>query len=469
MKRWKIFGIVIVTTLVIVSSSVNIIADKDKPFLSKKEVTDFLASLGIDEKTVSTMNSSGIYLSDIPDDFWSWMNISNEEGANLVKDIIYQVKTNESGALEKLIELFPVERQKPVYTFGPETLEELKSDPHMVAVYGEIPAFNGQQERQEWLDELGMVIDQVDNKMDKMVDEGSKDMKTHCINMYGIGDGYIVVDVNMEVVGRNTSLLESTYKIFEESAINAGIKDVPVAFEGEKGKLKIKNCGGRTDKYRPIEGGIQVYNGVIHNGHQYWYGSTTGYSARRYGVKGYVVAGHLGYNLVNPTPMGDIFYQPMPAEGNDAGYVTDVGGIYSDSAFVRYSDVGPYVYTVPLGLHLGMVAGYHDPWNDEYLYMSGISSGWHGGTVLLTHVTLRDGQPFPILHDQVIMSYSTLPGDSGSLVLDYGREILPGLAFVDICGINKGEITEGDYQGDTLVSPQSGVYTDIHARPLIVI
>ncbi|MCD6170855.1 MAG: hypothetical protein J7J36_00325 [Thermoplasmata archaeon] len=65
-----------------------------------------------------------------------------------------------------------------------------------------------------------------------------------------------------------------------------------------------------------------------------------------------------------------------------------------------------------------------------------------------------------------MIDYSTLLGDSGSPVLDYGREIFPGLAFVKICGINKGEIMDGDCQGDAVVSPQSGIYTDIHARSL---
>ncbi len=459
MKNWKIFGVVVVIALAIVSSGLNGVADKNKPFLSKEEITDFLVSLDIDKKTVSTMNVSDIYLSDIPDGFWSWMNLSNEEGANLVKDLIHQIETNKSGALEKLMKLFPVEEQEPVYTFGPETLEELKSNPHVIAVYGKIPAFNGQRDRREWLDKLAKVMDQANEKINLSI------MEKYGINMCGIPDGYIEVHINMKVVGKNMSVIKNIYKIFDESAVNTDIKDVPVVFIGNEGKLKIINCGGRTDKYRPIEGGIQVCNLVIEGP---TYLSTIGYSAIRYGVRGYVVAGHLGYNFVNPTPLDTIFYQPMCALGNNAGYVTAVGGTYSDSAFVEYSNVGPYIYTVPWGFHLGIVNGYRDPINYEYLYMSGISSGWCGGEVLNAHVDVYDGPPFTVLYNQAIINLPTLPGDSGAPVLNYGREILPGLAFVRICGIVKGRIAEGPYQGAAVVSPQSGVYTDMHARPLTI-
>jgi len=44
-----------------------------------------------------------------------------------------------------------------------------------------------------------------------------------------------------------------------------------------------------------------------------------------------------------------------------AGEVSDCGGEYSDAAFVSFSNVGPYIYTLPYGYHLGIVIGYHDP------------------------------------------------------------------------------------------------------------
>ena len=133
MKVWKILGIGIAIALIIANNGVNGIAGKEKPFLSKNEIADFLASLGINEKTISTMNLSDVYLSDIPDNFWSWMNMSKDDSAKMVKDIIHQVTVNETGALEKLIEdgrIHPTRIE--------ETVEKAREDVNkMIKEFGE--------------------------------------------------------------------------------------------------------------------------------------------------------------------------------------------------------------------------------------------------------------------------------------------------------------------------------------------
>jgi len=50
-------------------------------------------------------------------------------------------------------------------TFGPGTLDELKNNPDFIAAYGSIPAFRTLEEREQWLDTLENVYQDVIPKM----------------------------------------------------------------------------------------------------------------------------------------------------------------------------------------------------------------------------------------------------------------------------------------------------------------
>jgi len=224
MKIWKILGIGIAIALIIANNGVNGIAGKEKPFLSKNEIADFLASLGINEKTISTMNLSDVYLSDIPDNFWSWMNMSKDDSAKMVKDIIHQVTVNETGALEKLIELFYGKEKRPILNFGPETIEELKGKPR-TTVYGKIPKLDTQEERWEWLDELK----EIDRKIDKIL------IKQHGypngpMVICGVGEGYLLLSM-YEKYKMDEDLLKKIYSKIDVIAKSIGITNVPVVIE----------------------------------------------------------------------------------------------------------------------------------------------------------------------------------------------------------------------------------------------
>ena len=49
--------------------------------------------------------------------------------------------------------------------FGPETLNELKSNPNFIAAYGNIPAFGSLEERKKWLDTLDLIYTEVNTEV----------------------------------------------------------------------------------------------------------------------------------------------------------------------------------------------------------------------------------------------------------------------------------------------------------------
>ena len=154
----------------------------------------------------------------------------------------------------------------------------------------------------------------------------------------------------------------------------------------------------------------------------------------------------------------------QPDYPDQAGEVSDCGGEYSDAAFVSFSNVAAYIYTVPYGFHLGIVTGYGDPLINTQVYISGIASGWTTGIVRydgLDIYTFAHGW----VYDQMAGTYLSSTGDSGAPVLSWGREILPGLAFVKVYGIHAGH-TYIDGQRYAVFSPQSGVYADLNVLPL---
>ncbi|MBC7081827.1 MAG: hypothetical protein H5T44_06280 [Thermoplasmatales archaeon] len=469
MKGKIVLGVVI--SLILINGILG--KGGEKPFLHKEEIEDFLTSLGIDEITISTLNISDIYLSDIPDDFWSWMNVSKEEGAKIVKDMINKIINNELGALEKFIELFSpeVETERPILTFGPETLEEVKSDPWVIAVYGEIPEFDTQEERWEWIDKLHKINEK--ERIEKFLEE--YDYPNGPICMTGADERKGCFDIGIwEEYELDENLLNEIYLKIDAIATSLGIKNVPVIFakasplifdveiinETPLSETKINAFQpgrGRNDTYRPIIGGIQVTNYI----QQTRITSTLGWPAKRGNTKGYVVSGHLGPN--NLTPLNIPIYQPDRPD--EAGRVERRGGNYSDAAFVNFSNVAPLIYTVPYGSRRGIVTGYWSPNVGAQVYMSGIASGWTTGEVAYTGWRVVSSDR--VLYNQTLATYLHQQGDSGAPVLSWGRELIPGVAFVTVYGIHGGA-TIWNYRIYAVFSPVSGVYTDMGVTPLTI-
>ena len=304
-------------------------------------------------------------------------------------------------------------------------------------------------------------LKEIDNGIEKTLVE--KFFRKGAVVASAIGEGYMELWIDKKSCNNTQCLLNEIYFLIDNAARKKEVKEIPVVFS-DGSDFKIVLDAGREDKYRPIWGGIRVENRDPWNP-GYWIVSTIGYPAKRYGTKGYIITGHTGNkDGTKPIQPGYQMYQPKHYE--QAGSVTDVGGTYSDAAFVSFSNVGPYIYTVPYGYHLGLVIGYRDPSIGDYVYMSGLASGWVAGEVAYTNVVVHS-PAHGYLYEQMAATYPATHGDSGAPILNYWREILPGLAFVKVDGLHmgRGKINSQYY---SIFSPQSGVYKDIHARPLVI-
>jgi hypothetical protein len=280
--------------------------------------------------------------------------------------------------------------------FGPGVLEEMKmKDPAIVATYGEIPTFVDDKGRRKWLDKLDRLREGIRDKITSyLYPEGA-------VIAYGYNvNGFSFVEF-IEGSHFDKTLMDEIYQVVDKEAKEIGIEEVPVVFRvGSLPKLD----SGRDDVYRPIIGGVQVQNydkGSV-------FQSTLGFSAKKAGTYGYVVAGHLGKD--RPTPTGMKIYQPTYPT-YPAGTVSDTGGTYADASWVPYDDVSPQIH---IGGSITHVDFYTDPTVGMGVYKSGITTGLTYGTV----VEERDvtSPTHGLLYDQFTANYDSAAGDSGSPV-----------------------------------------------------
>ncbi|MEN6293505.1 MAG: hypothetical protein ABFD07_16015 [Methanobacterium sp.] len=107
-------------------------------------------------------------------------------------------------------------------TFGPGTLDELKSKPNFIAAYGKIPAFTTFEEREQWLDTLDEIYSGSNSEMSEYM------YPNGVVTNYGYTiDGIIKVGVNKTV---EKPLMDEIYQIFDSLASVIGINEVPVVF-----------------------------------------------------------------------------------------------------------------------------------------------------------------------------------------------------------------------------------------------
>ncbi|MDQ1254238.1 MAG: hypothetical protein QG646_3464 [Euryarchaeota archaeon] len=109
-------------------------------------------------------------------------------------------------------------------TFGPETINKLKSDPNFIAAYGNIPSFTTSEERKQWLDKLNNVYQGAISEMSKY------EYPNGPVTAFGYSiDGVLQVGINSSKTVEKP-LMDEIYKIFDSKASLIGIKEVPMVF-----------------------------------------------------------------------------------------------------------------------------------------------------------------------------------------------------------------------------------------------
>ncbi|MCK4500767.1 hypothetical protein KAU11_09715 [Candidatus Babeliales bacterium] len=102
-----------------------------------------------------------------------------------------------------------------------------RGEPPVIATYGKIPEFEGEEQRQNWyasLDEIGKSVRMRDKMRPYFYPEGP---------VIGCGynlEGYMTVTF-LESTVIEKSLMDEIYEIFDRQARERGIQEVPVIFE----------------------------------------------------------------------------------------------------------------------------------------------------------------------------------------------------------------------------------------------
>jgi len=118
--------------------------------------------------------------------------------------------------------------QRLPLTFGPSTLNKLKSDPDFIAAYGSISNFSTPDERDKWINTLIEVTEEVNGNTD--LETSKYFYPKGPIISYGANiNGVLEVGIiRNETV--NKSFLDGIYQFFDSKAQLLGIKEVPVVF-----------------------------------------------------------------------------------------------------------------------------------------------------------------------------------------------------------------------------------------------
>ena len=219
-----------------------------------------------------------------------------------------------------------------------------------------------------------------------------------------LGDIVVHVEENTPISKETINEIESQIQI---TGKEHGIDGISIVFMSEIIPILDKS---RSDVWRPVIGGILISTGQGQG--------TLGYAARdRSGNLGYVTAGHVA------GPIGSSVFQP--GSPSQAGTVTKVGGVYSDSAFVQFPSVQASIFEseaiqrdIKYVLDPGFVT----------CTMSGITSGAVSGPVI-EYGSLYNPYFGRTLYDQIYIDYPDASGDSGAPVYYFysGHCVLGGL------------------------------------------
>lgn len=109
-------------------------------------------------------------------------------------------------------------------TFGPETLDKLRSDPNFIAAFGNIPAFSNQNDKKQWLDRLNNIYHATIPEISKY------EYPNGPVSAFGYSiDGVLLVGINSSKIV-DKLFMDKIYKIFDSKASLVGVKEVPVVF-----------------------------------------------------------------------------------------------------------------------------------------------------------------------------------------------------------------------------------------------
>lgn len=220
-------------------------------------------------------------------------------------------------------------------------------------------------------------------------------------------------------------------------AIRSVIGDsVPIEFF--EGEIKLH----RTDRIRPLVGGIQVTPSIFGSGR-----STLGFQATNTGgIRGFVMSWHVGgenttvwqpgWSLLIDNRVGTIIRNPMRDR-------------FSDSAFVSAS-----VRVDPLIWPSFPIVGWEAPRQEHvgtYAWKDGIETGTTLGLIRKIGQKVEGHYIFGTLYNQVVAEYPAGAGDSGGPVYHpYGAPIV-------MLGVVVGSLVSGH----NFYSPVGGIQTDL--------
>lgn len=249
--------------------------------------------------------------------------------------------------------------------------------------------------------------------------------------------GSIIVMIDKDWV-MDQSVLKEIYSKISERGPQNGIENIPCRFIS-MGLMETQ--AARTDKIRPVIGGIKV-----HADGDY---STLGFVATdSSGNRGVVTTGHMG-------TVGSSLYQPDPSiTGAFLGYITSQGSTYSDSSWTQFTSgitSNPKVY------ESASTYTTFRYWDDNpsglTLYMSGVSSGVTTGSTVYQANVWNDYYG-KYINNQWYATYSSSGGDSGAPVYEKystGETVLVGIHM----GRSNGT-------GYSIFSPVQGIRRDLN-------
>lgn len=334
-------------------------------------------------------------------------------------------------------------------TFGPETLDELKKDPNFIAAHGSIPAFATSEERKQWLDKLDKIYTKANKDYEKGMSKYFSPDSPVIAYTYTI-DG--VLEVRIEKGQKiDTAKENEIYNLFSKYGQEINVTNTPLVFVYGDFPVPVS----RTSSWISygLIGGIRVYTNDSSGAY-----STLGYAAKTNGgTKGYVISGHAA-----PT-VGDQVWQPSSGDSYKVGTVSKVPRVYADAAWVPYSNVKAQIYEYDTD-HLRTVTSYGDPAVGDLVYKSGITTGETGGYVTALGTIRYDGSGRPF-YNQCIAGCRVDYGDSGSPVFHrlYGNN---NALIYGIISAGNGAYTPGYGFSSAVISPESGIYTDLGVHPL---
>jgi hypothetical protein len=317
--------------------------------------------------------------------------------------------------------------------YGVNSFESLKADSNVIETRGMVPEINENKEKIEWLNSIKECINISEPELHPYMKEYGGPLTGFGTN-YG---GYLFVEFDPELDGKvDTSTIDKFYEIINSDAKQNKISEVPVVFR--IGGTEIEES--RSSYWRPLIGGIKIKD-------LWTVDSTLSFAAvDGQGNKGYVMSGHAAMDA------GGVGATIIQYNGG-IGYVTDIVGLFSDSAWVQYSNVNPKIYYDDTNI-VRDVYNYGDPSLGFTVYKSGKQSGLTSGIVTEEYEN-QNSQTFGTLLDQFRATYSSAGGDSGAPVFTkYGTKVV-------IRGVHRGS-----YGSDATFSPISGVILDLDVVPI---